>query len=268
MDFKDKVVLITGASSGIGQRLAIDLAARGATVVGCGRSLERLQETANELKRYSSSSTVHVCDVSSPQQVKETVEKVVSQFGKIDILINNAGFGLYQSFADIPLDAIESMVRTNFLGAVYCAKEVLPSMIARRSGHIINISSVAGKIGTPYMAAYCSTKFALIGLSESLYHELRPHGIHVSVICPGPVRTKMHLLFDRMTLGAPEFLILKTEDVSRVVIRMIEKERFQAIIPSWLAAVCFFKALAPNLFRVVSYHLLRSPLLQKIRRTP
>ena len=259
MDFNNQVVLITGASSGIGQRLAIDLAARGATVVGCARSRERLLETERELKRHSGASTVHVCDVSDPQQVKAMVEKVLAQFGRIDILIDNAGFGFYKSFTDSPLESIEAVLRTNFLGAVYCVKEVLPSMIARRSGHIVNIASGAGKIGTPNMAAYCASKFAMIGLSESLYHELRPLGIQVSVISPGPVRTKMQLLFDQLAAGVwtPEFLVLKTEEVSRAVIRAIEKQSFEAVIPLWLALVCRFKAVFPAIFRALSYHMLR-----------
>ena len=233
MDFKNRVVLITGASSGIGQRLAIDLAARGAIVVGCARSRERLQKTEREMQRLSASSTVHVCDVSNPQQVKATVERVLVQFGRIDVLINNAGFGFYKTLDDSPLESIEAVLRTNFLGAVYCIKEALPSMIARRSGHIVNIASGAGKIGTPNMAAYCASKFAMIGLSESLYHELRPYEIYVSVICPGPVRTKMQLLFDQLAAGVwtPEFLVLKTEEVSRAVIRAIEKKKFEAVIP-------------------------------------
>ena len=199
-------------------------------------------------------------------QVKGMVQKVLSQFGKIDILINNAGFGLYQSFVNSPLDTIEGMVRTNFLGAVYCIKEVLPSMVEKQSGHILNISSVAGKIGTPNMASYCATKFALIGLSESLYHELRPMGIHVSVICPGPVRTKFRLLFDDLAPAAPGFLILKAEEVSHAVIRAIERKKFEVVIPLWLALACFFKGLMPNLFRLVSYQALRSRLVS--RRSP
>lgn len=268
MDFKDQVVLITGVSSGIGKQLAIDLAARGAIVVGCGRSEENLQKTLLEMRLKGPSSTVHVCDVGRAEQVKGMVQRVLSDHGRIDILINNAGFGFYQNFVDTPLDSIEAMMRTNFLGAVYCTKEVLPSMIARRHGHIVNISSVAGKIGNPKMAAYSATKFALIGLTESLYHELRPLGIQVSVICPGPVRTKMRLLFDQMAPGAPEFLVLKPEVVSQVIIRTIRRKRFEAIIPFWLALACFFKALAPNLFRVVSYHTLRSTLVKRIRKSP
>lgn len=259
MDFKDRVVLITGVSSGIGRQLAIDLAARGATVIGCGRSEERLQETLLEMRRTSPSSTVHLCDVGDSKQVKEMIQKVLSEHGRIDILINNAGFGLYQSFIDSPLDSIEAMLRTNFLGAVYCTKEVLPSMIQRRSGHIVNISSVAGKIGTPYMASYCATKFALIGLTESLYHELKPLGIHVSVVCPGPVRTKMRLLLDQLAAGVwiPELLILKPEEVCHAVMRSIQKKKFQVVIPLWLALACFFKGLMPNIFQLVSYHALR-----------
>lgn len=259
MDFKNQVVLITGASSGIGRQLAIDLAAREAIVIGCGRSLERLQETLREMRRFSPSSDVHLCDVSDPEQVRAMVRRILSDHGKIDILINNAGFGLYQSFVNSPLQAIEEIVRTNYLGAVHCIKEVLPAMVERRSGHIVNISSVAGKIGTPNMASYCASKFALNGLSESLYHELRGSGIHVSVVCPGPVRTKMRLLIDHSASGVwiPEFLILKTEDVSRTVIRAIEKRRFQVIIPFWLSLTCFFKGLMPNLFRHLSYWVLR-----------
>lgn len=266
MDFNGQVVLITGVSSGIGRQLAIDLAEKGATVIGCGRSEERLQETLTEMRRTSPSSAIHVCDVGDQAQVNSIVRKVLSDYGKVDILINNAGFGLYQSFVDIPLESIEAMIRTNFLGAVYCTKAVLPSMIERRSGHIVNISSVAGKIGTPNMASYCATKFALIGLTESLYHELRPLGINVSVVCPGPVRTKMHLLFDRMAPGAPGFLVLKPEEVSRAVIRSIQKEKFQVVIPFWLALACFIKGLMPNLFRLVSYQALRLRSARKTKR--
>ncbi|MGH7767437.1 MAG: SDR family NAD(P)-dependent oxidoreductase [Candidatus Binatia bacterium] len=249
MDINGQVALITGASSGIGQRLAIDLAARGATVVGCSRSMERLKETADELKRHSPSSMVIACDVSEPKQVKHMVDKVMSQFGKIDVLVNNAGFGSYQSFAESSLEAIESMLRTNYLGTVYCTKEALPSMIARRSGHIVNISSVAGKIATPNMASYCATKFAQIGLSESLYYELRPLGIHVSVVCPGPVRTKFRLLFDDLAPNAPAFVVLDTAAVSRAVIRTIENNRFEIIMPRALAFLCLLKALMPRVVR-------------------
>ena len=171
MNFQDRVVLITGASNGIGRRLAVDLAARGAIVVGCGRSLERLQATSAEMQRTSPLSTAIQCDVGELDQVRKMITEVLSKFGKIDILINNAGIGMRKPFAEMPIDVIEELMRTNYLGAVYCTHELLPSMIARRSGHIVNISSAAGKIGTLNIAGYCASKFAMNGLSESLYYE-------------------------------------------------------------------------------------------------
>ena len=252
MDFKNQVAIVTGASSGIGQRLAIDFAARGATVIGCSRSPERQQETANELKRYNSTSAMMVCDVGDPKQVRGMVENVLAQFGKIDILVNNAGFGAYRSFAESSTESIESMLRTNYLGTVYCIKEVLASMIARRSGHIVNISSVSGKVGMPNIASYCATKFAQIGLSESLYHELKPLGIHVSVVCPGPVRTKFHLLFDDFAPNAPGFIVLDAAAVSRAVIKALETKKFEIVLPKFLAFVCFLKGAMPGVVRFLT----------------
>lgn len=152
MSFKNQVVLITGASNGIGRRLAIDLAKKGAIVIGCGRAQGRLQETLAEMRRASPSSTVVPCDVGDREQVRAMVRNVLAEFGKIDILINNAGIGMRKPFVETSLDTIEEIMRVNYLGTVYCTHEVLPSMIAKRSGHIVNISSVAGKIGALNMA--------------------------------------------------------------------------------------------------------------------
>src|SRR5919109_5129542 len=130
MDFQDRVALITGASSGIGRCLALDLAARGAIVVGCGRSLKRLEELATELHRSNPASTVIECDVAQLDQVRAMVTNVLSEFGKIDILINNAGIGMRKPFVETPIGVIEEIIRINYLGTVYCTHEALPSMIA------------------------------------------------------------------------------------------------------------------------------------------
>lgn len=258
MDFKNRVALVTGASSGIGRRLAVDLAARGATVVGCARSRERLEETANELKRQGGRSEMLVCDVGDPAEVKAMIDGVLARFGRIDILVNNAGFGSYRSFAEEPVESIESMLRTNYLGTVYCTKAALPSMLARRSGSIVNISSVSGKIGTPNMAAYSATKFAQIGLSESLYHELEPHGIHVAVVCPGPVRTNFRAAYDERAPEPPSFMVLDAADVSRAVIRAVERQNFEITLPKSLAFACFLKGLMPGLVRFLTSRAFRS----------
>jgi len=252
MNFKDQVVLITGASNGIGKQLAIDFAAIGATVVGCGRSISRLKEALIEVRRSSPSSAMIGCDVSDAEQVQGMIAKVLADHGRIDILINNAGIGMRQPFVETPLATIEEILRINFLGAVYCTHEVLPSMLARGSGHIVNISSAAGKIGTLNMSAYCASKFAMNGWSESLYHELRPLGIQVAVICPGPVGTEFNRDFRHSEPKSPPALFVTPQTVSREVIRAIEKNKFEIIMPRWLALMCAIKRHTPNLFRILA----------------
>src|SRR5258705_5523498 len=146
MEFANQVVLITGASNGIGRQLAVDFAARGAMVAGCGRSIPRLKEVLVEVRRTSPRSAMIGCDVSDAEQVRGMTAKILADYGKIDILINNAGVGMRQPFVDMPLSMIEEIVRTNFLAAVYCTPELIPSMSARDARHIINISSGAGII--------------------------------------------------------------------------------------------------------------------------
>ena len=252
MDFRNRVVFISGASNGIGKRLALDLAARGAVVVGCGRSRERLIETLKEVRKASPTSLMIACDIAEADQVHGMMQKVLADFDHIDILINNAGIGMRKPFVDTPLETIEAIMRTNYLGAVYCTHEVLPAMIARGSGHIVNISSGAGKIGTLNMAAYCASKFAMNGWSESLYHELKPLGIKVSIVCPGPVATEFNRDFRDSEPKAPPALIVSPEEVSSQVIRVIEKNRFAVIMPRSLALMCLVERFMPNLFRVLA----------------
>ena len=252
MDFKDRVIFISGASNGIGKQLAIDLAQRGAVVVGCGRSRDRLIETLKEVRKASPTSLMIACDIGDAEQVHGMMEKVLTDFGKVDVLINNAGIGMRKPFVDTPLETIEAIMRTNYLGAVYCAHEVLPSMIARGSGYIVNISSGAGKIGTLNMAGYSASKFAINGWSESLYHELKPLGVNVSVVCPGPVSTQFNREFQDSEPKSPANLIVTPEEVARAVIRVIEQNKFEIIMPRWLAHMCLLKRFMPNLFRVLA----------------
>jgi len=251
MDFRNQVILITGASRGIGRTLAIDLARRGATVIGCARSQQGLEETLAKMKRTSPRSTVIPCDVGQRAQVAAMVTKILTAFGRIDILINNAGIGMRQPFVETAIETVEEIMRTNYLGTVYCTHAVLPAMIAKRSGHIVNISSGAGIIGTLNMAGYSASKFAMNGLSESLFHELKPLGIRVSVVCPGPVRTDFNRAFADIPPKSPPFLVVAPEQVSQTVMKTIENRRFEVVMPRWLALVCRFKRLAPSLFRAV-----------------
>ena len=266
MNFANQVVLITGASRGIGRCLAIDFAKQGATVVGCGRSRERLQETLDEIRASSPMSTAIACDVGDRAQVRAMVSAAVEDFGKVDILINNAGIGMRKPFAEASLDTIEEIMRTNFLGMVYCTHEVLPSMIKRGSGHIVNISSVSGQIGTLNMAVYCASKFAMNGFSESLYHELRPLGIYVSLVSPGPVETDFSRSFADVPPKSPPSLAVTPQAVSRAVIKTIEHRRFEVVMPRWLALVCRLKRIAPNLFRAAAQRTFRRHVVGKAQR--
>jgi len=246
------VVLITGASNGIGKQLAFDFAARGAVVVGCGRSIARLKETLKEVRRASPSSAMIGCDVSDAEQVQGMVAKALADHGKIDMLINNAGIGMRRPFVETSIETVDAITRTNYLGAVYCAHAVLPAMIARGRGHIVNISSVAGKIGTLNLAAYCGSKFALNGWSESLYHELKPLGINVSLICPGPVATGFNRDFRDTEPKSPPNLIVPVEAVCREIVRAIEKNRFEVVMPRRLALLAAFHRHMPRLFRFLA----------------
>jgi uncharacterized protein len=261
MNFTDRVILITGASDGIGKRLALDLAARGAVIIGCGRSAERLGALLAELQCTSPRSITIRCDVGSRDEVRAMVAKVLAAYDAIDILINNAGIGMRQPFVEMSVDTIEEIMRTNYFGAVYCTHEVLPSMIARGRGHVVNISSVAGHIGTLNMVAYCASKFAMNGFSESLYHELKPLGIDVSIVCPGPVRTSFNRSFAQTSPKSPRSLVTSVESVSQTVIRAIEKKRFQVITPPSVALMCALKRFMPGLFRTISHRLFRSYVL-------
>lgn len=258
MNFLNRVIVITGASSGIGRQLAVEFAAHGAIVVGCGRSIIKLKEALKEVRHTSPRSTMIGCDVSDAEQVRGMVKKILADYGQIDILVNNAGIGMRQAFIETSLETVEQLMRTNYLGAVYCTHEALPSMIARRIGHIVNISSAAGKIGTLNMAAYCGSKFALNGWSESLYHELKPLGIKVSVICPGPVQTDFNRDFRDSEPKAPPAMVVTTDAVCREIIKAIESDKFEVVMPRSLALISLVARLMPGLFRALAQRRFRS----------
>ncbi len=173
MDFKSKVILITGASSGIGKQAAIEFAKLGADIVLVARRKDKLEQVENELKEFHTSILVCQCDVSKKDQVQEMSKIVLAKFGSIDVLVNNAGFAIYGSVSELTIDEIESQMETNYFGMVYCIKNFLPSMLKKKSGHIVNVASVAASFGLPGIASYCASKFAMLGFSEGFKHELK-----------------------------------------------------------------------------------------------
>ena len=153
MDFKNKVILITGASSGIGKETAIEFAKLGANIVLVARKKNKLEQVANELKNFNVSTLICQCDVSKKDQVKEMSKTVLKKFDSVDILINNAGFAIYGSVSDLSIDEIESQMETNYFGMIYCIKNFLPLMLDKKSGHIVNVASVAASFGLPGIAS-------------------------------------------------------------------------------------------------------------------
>ncbi|CAM4114476.1 SDR family oxidoreductase [Paenibacillus alkaliterrae] len=232
---KGKVVFISGASSGIGALAAASLAEQGAIPVLTGRNLDRLREIASTIK---GSCSVFQMDVTDNVQVQQTVEAAVAKHGKIDILLNNAGYGKFEKFTDMPVESFEHMMDTNYMGIVRCTKAVIPHMMKQRSGHIVNIASMAGKIGSAKSTAYTATKHAVLGFTNSLRMELREHGIHVSAINPGPIDTPFFSLADPSGsyVKNVSWFMMKPEYVVKSIIRVMERKKEEIDLPKAASA--------------------------------
>jgi NAD(P)-dependent dehydrogenase (short-subunit alcohol dehydrogenase family) len=208
-----QVAVITGAGRGIGAAIALKLSKLGATVVLCGRTLSALESTAQAIARDGEKSEVVPCDVASLQSVEAAAASVEAAFGRVDILVNNAGIGGFGGpLHQLPPDSWDQILNTNLRGVYYVVRAFAPMMIRARSGHIINISSLAGKNALPNGAAYAASKWGLNGLSYSLAEELRSHNIRVSVICPGSTNTDLS-----PQAGKDPAKMLQPEDVAHTV---------------------------------------------------
>jgi NAD(P)-dependent dehydrogenase (short-subunit alcohol dehydrogenase family) len=177
-----RVGLVTGAGGGIGRAIARRLAQEGMAVAVLDRDGTAAQEVAAEIGGLAVPA-----DVVSPEEVAEVVDAVLARFHQIDLLVNNAGIAWTGPALEMPLEALQSMLRVNVEGVFITSRAVLPHMIARRSGSLVNLASWAGKTGPAYFAGYGASKFAVIGLTQALAREMAPHGIRVNAICPGMV---------------------------------------------------------------------------------
>ena len=179
-----KTVIVTGGSSGIGKALAFKFGREGANIVIAGRTKELLNETIAELKKEGIKSLAVLSDVSQEKDCIRIANKAINQFGKIDILINNAGITMRATFEEVSMDVIHRVMNTNFYGAIYTTKACLPSIIQNK-GSVIGISSIAGFRGLPGRVGYSASKFALQGFLEVLRTEMIYKGVHVMTVCPG-----------------------------------------------------------------------------------
>lgn len=186
---ENKIALITGGGRGIGRAIALAFAREGAKVVVSARTLAQIEAVAEEIGANALALT---CDVADPSNVRQLFAKAIEAFGRgPDILVNNAGIAESATLVQTDDDLWHKHLAINLSGTFYCTREALPSMLERRWGRIINMASIAGKTGAPYIAAYCASKHGVLGLTRSIAHEVAQAGITVNAICPGYVDTEM-----------------------------------------------------------------------------
>src|SRR5438094_1857379 len=248
-DYQGTAGIVTGASSGIGAQLARDLAARGMRVALVARRRDRLEALAAEIRAARGDAWAVEGDVADRASIERAVAGVLERHGRIDLLVNNAGYGRHVLFKDHPVEDIERMMRTNYLGPVWAMKAVLPAMRARRRGWIVNVSSVAGKLGQPDEAAYSATKFAVAGLSEALALELAPLGIHVMTVYPALVRTEMFTPAVLARMPERSMSFLEPAVLSRDVLHALARGRHEVTVPRWVAVAYVMRVLLPRFHR-------------------
>ncbi|HVF26907.1 MAG TPA: SDR family oxidoreductase, partial [Pyrinomonadaceae bacterium] len=221
MDIKGKSAIVTGSTKGIGRAIAESLLREGMNVCVSARNSDEVERSVLELSDAGEGKlTGAVCDVRNYDEVKALVEHTVEEFGGVDVLVNNAGIGIFGRIDETSPEDFRSVLETNLFGVFYCCRETIPQMKKRGGGYIINISSLAGTNAHPQMAAYNASKFALNGFSEALMQEVRHDGIKVSYIMPGSVNT----YFGGDEPKEEQSWQLQSEDIARVVINLLHHD--------------------------------------------
>lgn len=244
MDLRGKTVVLTGASSGIGKAAAVEFARRGANLVLAARRPDLLADVAGACQAIGVRAIAVATDVTKPEDCRRLIE----QAGAVDVLVNNAGFAIFDPIHEAKEDDLRSMMDTNYFGALHCTRAVLPQMIARRSGTIVNVSSIAGIMGYARMGGYCASKFALIGFSEALHDEVAEHGIRVAMVCPGTTDTAFFESADKKKMPGASRLIpaVSAERVARAVCDAAEDGRYRRILPFFAAVYMRMKEVFPR----------------------
>ena len=222
-DLKNKNALITGAGKGIGKAVAIALAKEGVNVILMARTQSDLDEVAKEVNALGVKSLTLIADVADINSVNTAVERALGEFKTIDILVNNAGVAAFGKFLELEPVAWENIIKVNLMGTYYVTRAVLPNMIERQTGDIINISSTAGLAGNALTSAYSASKFAVLGLTDSLMQEVRKHNIRVTALTPSTVATNMAKELN-LTDGNPN-KVMQAEDMAELIIAQLKLNR-------------------------------------------
>jgi uncharacterized protein len=246
-EYRNKAAVVTGASSGIGAELARQLARKGMRVALVARRRECLDLLAAEIARAGGLASVHPCDVADRASVESCGRAVREAFGRIDLLVNCAGYARHVLFKDHDTEDIQRMMQTNYMGTVHWIKQALPVMREQGAGWIVNFSSFAGLVAQPDESAYTATKFAMTGLSDALVWELEPLGIHVMCVYPVLVETGMFTaeIVERMPRGAGK-RFMKPERFAVETLKALARGDHHAVIPRGYRWVGILKALFPG----------------------
>jgi NADP-dependent 3-hydroxy acid dehydrogenase YdfG len=241
--FQDKIAIVTGASSGIGQATALALARRGAHVALASRRETRLEQVAKQVEALGRQAVIIPTDVTQRAQVDKMVEAVIRRWGRVDILISNAGEYVRASIDLLTIEKIQYALAVNFYGSVYAILSVLPHMQAQKSGHIVVVTSMDGKKGLPPDAPYVSAKFALTGFAEVLRQELNGSGVHVTNVLPGRVDTAMieGLKFQWISKK------IQPQAVAEAIVKAILKRQPEVIIPFQARLLHYVNVFSPAL---------------------
>jgi len=242
--------LVTGASSGIGRVLARRLADGGARVALVARRESPLREVAAEIEAAGGQALVLPCDVAERESVDASARRACDEFGGIDLLVNNAGYGHHRRFLDWDVADMERMMRVNYFGALYFTKALLPQMVERGSGWIVFVSSVAGRIASPEESAYAASKFAMAGLAAALSIEVEDDGVHVLTVNPGVIRTPF---FDEEALArmppVAKRQFVSPERLVDAIVAALAAGKREITFPRWIASGFLVQALAPAFMR-------------------
>jgi short-subunit dehydrogenase len=262
ISLRNKVVLITGASSGFGQDAARLFAKEGCKVVLAARRLDRLQLLAAEIQNAGGEALAIPVDVMERAEIDVMVQTALDLYRRVDILFNNAGFGGVNWFEKFdPARHIDTLIRVNLIGSILVTRAVLPQMLKRRTGHIINMVSVGGLIAAPTITTYSASKFGMRAFTDALRREVSPFGIHVSGIYPGPAVTefgkKLERTKSRDTIKRIKYPHMSSEYVARRVVDLAKRPRRSLVIPWWFSIITTFDMFFPVVVDWILYFFAR-----------
>ena len=270
--FRDRVAIVTGGASGIGRALGIELSRRGAEVVLADRQGDAAETEAARIRTEGGRATAAQLDVRSFAEFEALVRTTVARAGRVDYLFNNAGISVGGEMDAYQLEDWNDVLDVNLRGVVHGIQATYPVMVGQRSGHIVNTASVAGLVSAPYAGSYTATKHAVVGLSKALRLEARRHGVRVSVLCPGAIRTPIltggkfgrlknpHATEERVLAQWERFRPIEPDVLARAALDAVEKDKAIIVVPRWWKAFWYLDRLSPTLSMTVW-----SAMLDRIR---